>query len=306
MPRQITAVGAISLLNEEMRVPQVRQHQADQQPPPAVPGSKQRRLGNLALPAGLRAAGSRPAMADVARIAGVSHQTVSRVVNEVDRVRPATRARVRAAIEQLGYLPNVAARALATGRTRTVGVVTVASRLFGPASTLHGIEQAARAEGYFVTMVSLSSIDPGSVREAIGRLVAQGVDGVIVDVPLVSALGAIGQLSVDIPIVAVEGDPLGGVPVVSVDQVDGARQATEHLLSAGHATVWHVAGPNDWLETHGRIAGWRAALVSAAAHVPPLLHGDWSAKSGYEAGRILASVDKVTAVFVANDQMALG
>jgi DNA-binding LacI/PurR family transcriptional regulator len=245
-------------------------------------------------------------MADVARIAGVSHQTVSRVINEVERVRPATRARVRAAIDQLGYLPNVAARALATGRTRTLGVVTFDSRLYGPASTLHGIEQASRAEGYFVTMVSLSSIDPGAVREAVGRLVAQGVDGVILDVPLVSALGAVDQLSADVPMVAVEGDPLGDIPVVSVDQVDGARQATEHLLDAGHRTVWHVAGPKDWLESHGRMAGWKAALVSAAAEVPPLLHGDWSARSGYEAGRILASVDKVTAVFVANDQMALG
>jgi DNA-binding LacI/PurR family transcriptional regulator len=245
-------------------------------------------------------------MADVARIAGVSHQTVSRVINEVERVRPATRARVRAAIDQLGYLPNVAARALATGRTRTLGVVTFDSRLYGPASTLHGIEQASRAEGYFVTMVSLSSIDPGTVRDAVGRLVAQGVDGVILDVPLVSALGALDQLSTDVPMVAVEGDPLGGIPVVSVDQVDGARQATEHLLDAGHDTVWHVAGPKEWLETHGRIAGWRAALGSASVEVPPLLHGDWSARSGYEAGRVLASIDKVTAVFVANDQMALG
>ncbi len=267
------------------------------EPPPEAPRSPQ---------GGPRPEGSRPAMADVARIAGVSHQTVSRVVNEAERVRPATRARVRAAIDQLDYKPNVAARALATGRTRTLGVVTFDSRLYGPASTLHGIEQAARAEGYLVTMVSLNSIDPAAVRDAVGRLVAQGVDGVILDVPLVSALSTVDQLSVDVPMVAVGGDPLAGTSVVSVDQADGARQATQHLLDGGHSTVWHIAGPKDWLEARGRVAGWRAALVAASAEAPPLLHGDWTARSGYEAGRILVSLGKATAVFVANDQMALG
>src|SRR5665213_507335 len=202
---------------------------------PVCEGSSCFRRHRASLKAAARPEGSRPAMADVARIAGVSHQTVSRVVNQAERVRPATRARGRAAIDQLGYKPNVAARALATGRTRTLGVVTFDSRLYGPASTLHGIEHASRAEGYLVTMVSLNSIDPAAVRDAVGRLVAQGVDGVILDVPLVSALSTVDQLSVDVPMVAVGGDPLGGTSVVSVDQADGARQATEHLLAGGTA-----------------------------------------------------------------------
>jgi DNA-binding LacI/PurR family transcriptional regulator len=249
---------------------------------------------------------TRPAMTDVGRFAGVSHMTVSRVLNGAASVRPETRARVLAAIERLGYRRNITARALATGRSQTLGVVTIDTTLYGPASTLYGIERAARAEGYFVSIVSLRSIDRASIREAVGRLVDQRVDGVILVVPLVSAADALKGLAHDIPLVAVEGDLRADIPVVTVDQVDGARKATEHLLALGHRTVWHVAGPTDWTESHGRLRGWRDTLAKAGADVPPPLSGDWSALSGYEAGRRLSRMPDVTAVFVANDQMALG
>jgi DNA-binding LacI/PurR family transcriptional regulator len=247
-----------------------------------------------------------PSMSDVAALAGVSHQTVSRVLAEHPNVRPRTRARVLAAIDELGYRPNIAARALATGRTRTLGVVSMNSTLYGPASTLYSIEEAAKLAGYFVTVASVRSLDRISLREATGRLLGQAVDGLVVIAPLASAADALRDLPKDTPVVAVDGDPAVHDAVVRVDQVAGARIATEHLLDVGHKTVWHVAGPADWLDARGRITGWHAALEQAGAEVPPLLNGDWSARSGYQAGQVLARMPEVTAVFVGNDQMALG
>jgi DNA-binding LacI/PurR family transcriptional regulator len=247
-----------------------------------------------------------PAMIDVATLAGVSHQTVSRVINNYPSVNPTTRTRVLAAIEQLGYRRNSAARALVTGRSQTLGVVTLNSTLYGPASTLYGIEQAALESQYFMTVASLRSTDRRAVRQAIDRLVDQGVDGVVVIAPLVSVAGALADLSHELPLVAVEGDADVEVDVVTVEQYAGAQAATRHLLELGHRTVWHVAGPNDWLEARQRLAGWRSTLAEAGGEVPPPLTGDWSARSGYDCGRVLANLPEVTAVFVANDSMAVG
>ncbi|MEU6719286.1 LacI family DNA-binding transcriptional regulator [Nonomuraea sp. NPDC046802] len=246
-------------------------------------------------------------MADVAKEAGVSHQTVSRVLNDHPNVRADTRARVEAAITRLGYRRNLVARALATKRSRTLGVVSFDTTLYGPASTIYGIEQAARTAGYFVSIVSLKSIDAAGVRDAIDYLAEQGVDGVVVVAPQRSAARALESLPPGIPAVAVEGtshEP--GVSVVCIDQVEGAKRATRHLLEQGHETVWHVSGPSDWLETEGRLEGWRAALQEAGRPVPEPLAGDWSPRAGYEAGKSLAALDGVTAVFAGNDQMALG
>jgi DNA-binding LacI/PurR family transcriptional regulator len=245
-------------------------------------------------------------MTDVARLAGVSHQTVSRVINNHASVKLTTRVRVLAAIEQLGYRRNSAARALVTGRSQTLGVVSLNSTLYGPASTLYGIEQAALDSQYFVTVATLRSTDAPAVRQAIGRLVDQGVDGIVVIAPLVTVAQALADLPGGLPVVAVEGDADAEIDTVTVDQRAGARAATEHLLGSGHKTVWHVAGPQDWFEARHRTAGWQATLEAAGAEVPPPLSGDWSPKSGFEAGRILARMPGVTAIFAANDSMALG
>jgi DNA-binding LacI/PurR family transcriptional regulator len=245
-------------------------------------------------------------MSDVARVAGVSHQTVSRVVNESERVRPETRERVLRAMRELDYRPNSVARALVTGRSRTLGVVSFDTTLYGPASTLFGIERAAHSEGYVVSIVSVTSLDRPSVLRAIEQLRAQGVDGILIITPQDTAAEAVLHTPSDMPVVAVEAGPEKSVPVVAVDQVAGATAATQHLLELGHRTVWHVSGPSDWLEARQRIEGWMAALEGAGADIPPLLTGDWSARSGYELGRRLATVRDVTAIFAANDQMALG
>jgi DNA-binding LacI/PurR family transcriptional regulator len=232
---------------------------------------------------------------------------VSRVVNGAAHVRPETRARVLAAMRLLDYRPNSVARALVTGRSRTLGVVSFATTLFGPASTLAGIERAAREESYYVSVVMLRSLDRESVLDAVGRLQAQGVDGILVIAPRSAVLHALPHLPAGVPVVAVEADASGPLPVVAVDQHAGAIAVTRHLLELGHRTVHHIAGPRgDWLEAEQRVAGWRAALQAAGAEVsePPV--GDWSPRAGYELGRQLMAEPGITAVFVANDQMALG
>lgn len=247
-----------------------------------------------------------PVMADVARAAGVSHQTVSRVLNGSDNVRAETRDRVLRAVRDLDYRPNSMARALVTGRSWTLGVVSFDTTLYGPASTLFAIERAAHAEGYFISTVSVTSLDRESVLDAVERLRGQGVDGILIITPQEGAVEAVLHVPRDMPVVAVEAGPEEAVPVVAVDQVAGAAAATRHLLELGHRTVWHVAGPSDWLEARQRIEGWTTALEQAGADAPPLLSGDWSARSGYELGRRIATVREVTAIFAANDQMALG
>jgi DNA-binding LacI/PurR family transcriptional regulator len=245
-------------------------------------------------------------MADVAALAGVSHQTVSRVINGSDHVRPETRQRVLAAMGRLDYRPNPAARALVTGRSSTLGVVSFDTTLYGPASTLFAIEQAAHAAGYFITIVSLLALDRDSVLGAIERLRVQGVDGILVITPHEGAANALVNLPTTVPIVAVEASGTDSVPLVAVDQLSGAVSATQLLLDLGHRTVWHVAGPQDFVEAQQRREGWRATLEAAGAEVPPVLVGDWSPRSGYQLGQRLAQDPGVTAVFVANDQMALG
>lgn len=245
-------------------------------------------------------------MVDVAELAGVSYQTVSRVLHDSPHVRRETRERVLDAIRKLDYRPSSVAQALVTGRSRTLGVVSFDTTLYGPASTLFGVEQAAHDAGYGVSIASLTSLSRAPVLAAVQRLTDQGVDGIVVIAPQKSTVDALRYVASDVPVVAVEGGPDDSVPVVAVDQHGGAAAATRHLLELGHETVWHIAGPTDWLESEQRIDGWRSTLKAAGADVPALLRGDWSARSGYEIGPRIARMAGLTAVFVANDQMALG
>jgi DNA-binding LacI/PurR family transcriptional regulator len=247
-----------------------------------------------------------PAMTDVAKLAGVSHQTVSRVLNDHPNVREQTRLRVRAAITALGYRPNRAARVLATGTSQVIGFVSRSSTLFGPAATLAALAEEALQHGFAVNVESVRTLDRRQVADAIGRLLDQRVAGLVVIAPVESANDALDDLPASIPLVNVDGDPRRPTGLVTVDQEAGAYTATSHLLKAGHRTVWHVSGPGDWFDSQGRIAGWQRALTEAGAEVPPLMPADWSAASGYRAGQILARMNDVTAVFAANDHLALG
>jgi DNA-binding LacI/PurR family transcriptional regulator len=245
-------------------------------------------------------------MTDVAKLAGVSHQTVSRVLNGHPNVREQTRLRVRAAIAELGYRPNSAARALVTGRTQVIGVIAQSSTLFGPATTLDAITQAAIEHGFTVSVVIIRNFSHQAVTDAVNRHLDQRVAGLAMITPVVIAAEALSELTIDVPLVTVDGDPARTSQLVSVDQEAGGYLATRHLLDAGHDTVWHVCGPEGWYDSMGRIVGWRRALTEAGAEIPPLLTADWSAAAGYRVGQMLARMTDVTAVFAANDHLALG
>ena len=231
--------------------------------------------------------------------------TVSRVLNGQPRVSSQTRARVLAAIEALGYRPSSAARALATGRSRVLGVVSFNTALYGPAATLSWIEEAAREAGYFLSVVTLQPASPWTPAAVMRHLKAQAVDGIIISAPHAWAADAVRHLPGGTPIVVVDAEG-GAAPSVAVDQRAGAVAATCHLLGLGHQTVWHVAGPRDWLSARARERGWRNALEGAGAFVPRVLRGDWSVRSGYEQGLRAVQHAGVSAIFAANDQMALG
>jgi DNA-binding LacI/PurR family transcriptional regulator len=249
-------------------------------------------------------------MSDVAARAGVSHQTVSRVVNGHPNVAPRTRARVERVIAELGYRPNIAARALVTGSTRTIGLATMHLDQYGPAQTLIGLEKAARDAGYALSVAILDHATAGEMRNAVDRFVAQRVDAVVALSTYDAAEEALGSFDPPLPLVTVQVGQDAGRPSVGVDQEAGARLATRHLLDLGHRTVHHIAGPTDSQEARARVAGWRAELDEVDARVPGYESGDWTPASGYAAGeRLIALIrggEPVTAVFVANDQMGLG
>ncbi len=249
----------------------------------------------------------RPTMADVAAHAGVSHQTVSRVLNDFPGVRADTARRVRESIHELGYLPNIAARLLASTRSRTIGVMTWGTGQFGPSQVLLGLQAAARETDYRLTIVSIHAMSSEAVQLAMDQLLEQRPEAVVVVVPHETVLQIAHDIRLGIPTVIVEGD-LSRTPLTAaVDNVQGARLAVRHLLDLGHETVHHLAGPDRWSEAAARVEGWRAELDSAGRSVPDLRRrGDWSADSGYRAGLDLAGQAQVTAVFAGNDQMALG
>lgn len=248
-----------------------------------------------------------PVMADVARLAGVSHQTVSRVVNGQTNLRPATRQRVEEAIRQLGYRPNTAARALVTRRSATIGVIGSKSGFWGPSTVHRAIQAAGREAGYFVSSVNLQSLTRTELVDAIDHLRAQSVEGIVLISATDDALEvARAQEDLGVPVVVVEGDDAKTRWTVGVDQVRGARLGTRHLIEQGHSEIVHLAGPSTWTEARGRLLGWQQEMYDAGLRPGRPVAGDWSARSGYEAGQAIAARPEVTAVFCANDQMALG
>jgi DNA-binding LacI/PurR family transcriptional regulator len=206
----------------------------------------------------------------------------------------------------LGYRPSRSARSLASGRTRMLGVISFDAARYGPASTLTAINTAAQEAGYLISSIALDTADRDTVVQAADRLSAEGADGVIAIAPQLWVARALAEARLDTPLVVLDNDLGDGTPVVTSDARTGARKATEHLLALGHTTVWHVAGPAGWTSADRRAESWRATLKAAGVPAPAPLVGDWSADSGYDLGRVLAKNPEVTAVFVSNDQMALG
>jgi DNA-binding LacI/PurR family transcriptional regulator len=245
-------------------------------------------------------------MADVARLAGVSSQTVSRVSTGHPSVVESTRQQVLAAMQQLGYRPNSAARALKRGEFRTLGVILFTLATTGNSRTVEAIAAYAAQQGYAITLIPVAAPTQDGVLGAFSRLGELAVDGIIVimEVHLLDAANL--NLPPGVQVVVVDSDAGDRYPVVDTDQADGARQATRHLLELGHETVWHVTGPEESFASERRTQAWRRTLLEAGRAVPPVQRGDWTAESGYRAGLVLAGEPGCTAVFAANDQMALG
>jgi DNA-binding LacI/PurR family transcriptional regulator len=250
--------------------------------------------------------GRSPSMADVAAQAGVSHQTVSRVLNDSPLVKEETRVRVLSAIELLGYRRNNAARMLATNRSGRVGMVSAHLALHGPSRIAVAVQEAGHRAGYEVSMVGLAEFSAESLERAVDRLLDEAVEALVVAVAHPAAREITRALRTPIPVVLAQGVTAGQPMAAGIDQVAGAAAVTEHLLDLGHAHAAHVTGPLDWVEAGQRREGWQDAHERRGVLPGPELTGDWSPASGYAAGVRLAEDPSVTAVFVANDDMALG
>lgn len=258
-----------------------------------------------------------PTMVDVARAAGVAHITVSRVVNNEPTVRPATRDRVLRVIDELGYRRNDSARMLKSGRSTMLGVVIAGSELFELPRMLLGIEQAAKDAGHWVSLTSWQGGTHEQLEQCLGQLVGQGAAGVAVIADRPMALEALDRTVARVPISVVMSGNVANPAIGSVelDQVEGARLATRHLLDLGHRDVVHLSGPLETYDARARVDGWRGELQRAGIAEPLVLHGDFTARSGHAlaAGLVDGLVDGPaddgalpTAIFAGNDQMAIG
>lgn len=245
-------------------------------------------------------------MQDVARLARVSPQTVSRVLNDYEFIKPDTRDRVLQAIDSLDYRPNVAARTLATSRSRTIGVIATDYLSYGPATALWGVEQAAREAGYSVSIVSLRESNFRTISDSLERLAGQSVDGIVMIAPQDAAAHAAFQSFRDVPVVTLSSYDDGTGHPIMLDSVEGSRIATRHLIDLGHRVILHLAGPPGFTVSEARVKGWRDALSEAHLVATEPIVGDWTAESGYAAGRAIARNASATAAYVANDRMAQG
>lgn len=243
---------------------------------------------------------------DVAKAAGVSHQTVSRVINGHPSLRDSTRQRVLDAMEALQFRPNRAARSLVTSRSGIIGVLVTNGNYFGPASTQAAIEAAAASAGYLIDTATLASLKEEAFKEALDRLVDHPVEGLIILAPQETTLHQLERFSITLPMVTVHSTSPADDHGLSVDQVAGARLATRHLLELGHRNIAHVAGPDGWVESKERVRGFRTELAHWGVEPVRIVSGDWSSDSGYHLGQELFAEDPPSAVFSSNDQMALG
>ena len=247
-----------------------------------------------------------PSIRDVARLAGVSHQTVSRVLNNHPSIRDSTKARVKQVMDELQYRPNRAARALSRGTSRTIGVLSASSSQYGPASSIAAIQDAAREAGYYVNTANLTSADPETIEAALDHLMLQSVEGIVVIAPQMRVFDVLEQLSIAVPYVTLQSTGSLNEHGLSFDQISGARAATRHLINLGHRNIYHLAGPQDWIEAEARMRGFLDEMGAMDVPTTAPILGDWTADFGYYAGRELLRVRDFTAIFSSNDQMALG
>jgi DNA-binding LacI/PurR family transcriptional regulator len=248
----------------------------------------------------------KPNIYDVAKLAGVSHQTVSRVINNADYIKEDTRAKVQSAMLELGYVPNAAARALVTSKSKIVGILVSDIVYHGPAGMMHAMEKEARRGGFFAISASVDPLDGKSIAQGIEHLRRLGIEGLVVITPQSDSVQAVERLVTDIPVVFIDSPNNSKELSAELDNFSGAKRATEHLIGLGHKEIVHVSGPAGWFDSAPRVAGYEAAMKSAKLQ-PKVIQGDWTVPTGYEIGQNLdLDSSKVTAIFAANDHLALG
>lgn len=254
----------------------------------------------------------RVTMKDVAFEAGVSIQTVSRVVNDHPDVATHTRQKVQGVIEEVGYRPNALARSLISQRSDTIGVVIAGLDLIGPSTLLNGITKASEKADYSLILKELPSYDTFEIAPIFHALISRQVDGILWAVPEVQEnrrwLNKL-QYDYNIPLVYLTMEPQDNITVVSIDNYLGGRLATTHLLEQGCRRIGHIAGPLDWWESRQRMKAWKDVLSEAGQTFEEqhMAMGDWSSDSGASAlKKLLNQYPEMDSIFVANDQMALG
>jgi len=247
---------------------------------------------------------------EVARSAGVSTMTVSRVINQHPDVSKDTRSRVLDVIQQMGFQPSSLARSLIQQRSYTIGVITAGLKYFGPSQTLNGITVQAETLGYGVLLKEIAQFEKFEIQPLFDSLISRQVDGIVWAIPQVgSNRSFLDQgISFPVPIIFLTMEPREGIPVVSVDNYSGAVSAVRHLIDQGCTRIGHIAGPVEWWEAQQRIRGWETALREAGlpAESRQCVSGNWSSASGEMAfQRRLDQFPEMDAVFAGNDQMAL-
>lgn len=247
-----------------------------------------------------------PTIYDVAELAGVSHQTVSRLLKGGSGIRPANRARIEHALKELDYRPNLAARALATNRSHRIGAIAYEMLEMGPSKIIQGASDSAREAGYLLDIVSLDPRDEGSLEQAVTLLSQQDLAGILAFAPTdqINRVIAASHFSVPVYVETEEDDLLPG----HEESLNGhgLRILVEHLVGLGHRRFFHVSGPTPWLSARNRLAAYEHALAAHGLTSVGSLAGDWSAASGYEAALRIPLDRGITAIVAANDQMALG
>ena len=243
---------------------------------------------------------------DVAKLAGVSHQTVSRVINSHPSVKPATREKVEGAISELKYRPNHAARQLVTSQSNMIGILIAGSELYGPWAILNAMEREARLEGYTVISISVLPDSPDSWREGIEQLRNLEIDGVITIALSNKIVKEVENSLASATIVIVDTEPSKKFDAVNIENFIGGKIATQHLIELGHKNIVHLTGPTSGYEGEQRRQGYEDAMRESKLK-SEVIEGDWSIETGYAIGReIAARKVRPTAIFTSNDHQALG
>ena len=251
----------------------------------------------------------KPNISDVARVSGVSYQTVSRVLNDAPDVSAATRERIQQVIKDLGYRRSRTATALSTSRSTAIGILVDGSPRFGPVGTLMALEKVARQKGYFTTVVTVEESYEESVPKALDTLDDIEVDGIIVIAPVLSMAAAVRSAKIQVPVemIAAGASSTPNLFTYSEDQELGARMATQHLIDLGHTDIAHLAGSMEWFDGRVRKRGWEGALRGAGLRPGLCLEGDWTPAWAYETGlRLVREGTVPRAIFAASDHTALG